>query len=41
MKDIGRLAEVDVRELWQHEQYNFSNWLAEDNNLVYLNDILG
>lgn len=41
MKDIGRLTEVDVRELWQHEQYNFSNWLAEDNNLVYLNDILG
>lgn len=41
MANIGRLVEVDVRELWQHEQYDFSNWLAKGNNLEYLNDILG
>lgn len=41
MENIGRLTEVDVRELWQHEQYDFSNWLAQESNLSYLNDILG
>ena len=41
MPNIGRLTEVDVRDLWQHEQYDFSNWLAKESNLDYLNDILG
>ena len=41
MPSIGKLIEVDVRELWKHEQYDFSNWLAKDTNLEYLNDILG
>ena len=41
MAGIGRLTEVDVRELWRHEQYDFSKWLAKENNLEYLNDILG
>ena len=41
MANIGKLIEVDVRELWQHEQYDFSNWLAKAANLEYLNDILG
>ena len=41
MAEIGRLIEVDVRELWKHEQYDFSNWLAKDSNIEYLNEILG
>lgn len=41
MANIGRLIEVDVRELWKHEQYDFSNWLARPVNLEYLNEILG
>ena len=41
MPNIGKLVEVDVRELWKHEQYNFSNWLSKECNLEYLNDILG
>ena len=41
MASIGKLIEVDVRELWKHEQYDFSNWLSKDNNLEYLNEILG
>ena len=41
MASIGKLLEVDVRELWKHEQYDFSNWLAKEANLEYLNDILG
>lgn len=38
---IGMLKEVDIRDLWKHEQYDFSNWLAEPENISYLNDILG
>lgn len=41
MASIGRLIEVDVRELWKHEQYDFSNWLSKESNLEYLNEILG
>ena len=41
MGSIGKLVEVDVRELWQHEQYDFSKWLSKEENLEYLNDILG
>ena len=39
MAGIGGLVEVDVRELWKHEQYDFSNWLVKDTNLEYLNEI--
>ena len=41
MANIGKLVEVDVRELWKHEQYDFSNWLAKENNIDYLNETLG
>ena len=33
MTKFGKLKEVDIRELWKHEQYDFSNWLAEKENL--------
>ncbi len=38
---IGRLEEVDIRELWAHEQYDFSDWLAKPDNLQLLNEELG
>lgn len=41
MIKIGKLKEIDIRKLWQHEQRDFSAWLAKENNLEYLNDILG
>ena len=41
MASIGKLLEADVRELWKHEQYDFSGWLAKEVNIEYLNDILG
>ena len=41
MATIGKLIEVDVRELWKHEQYDFSNWLARPENMEYMNEILG
>ena len=41
MTTIGKLKEVNVRDLWKHEQYDFSSWLAKEENLEYLNEILG
>jgi hypothetical protein len=38
---LGRLEEVDIRKLWSHEQYNFSNWLAQEENLELLNEAIG
>ncbi len=38
---IGKLEEVDIRELWKHEQYDFSEWLAKKENIEILNNILG
>ncbi len=38
---IGKLEEVDIRELWKHEQYDFSEWLSKKENIENLNDILG
>lgn len=30
---LGRLEVVDVRKFWSHEQYDFSNWLAKEENI--------
>ena len=38
---LGKLTEVEVRDLWKHEQYDFSEWLSKTDNIEYLNDILG
>lgn len=41
MLKLGKMTQVDIRELWKHEQYDFSNWLAEEENIEELNDALG
>lgn len=38
---FGKLVEVNVRDLWKHEQYDFSNWIAKEENIEMLNDSLG
>jgi len=38
---FGKLTEVDVRSLWKHEQYDFSNWLAKEENMELINEIVG
>ena len=40
-KRLGRLKKVNIRELWAHEQYNFSNWLAKEENIELLNETIG
>ena len=39
--ELGKLKEVDIREIWKHEQYDFSKWLSDEKNLQELGDILG
>ena len=39
--NIGRLESVLVRELWKHEQYDFSTWLSKEENISLLGDELG
>lgn len=38
---IGRLKQIDIRELWAHEQHHFSEWLSKEENIELLNDTLG
>lgn len=37
---LGKLAEVDIRKVWPHEQYDFSKWLATEENIKELGDAL-
>ena len=40
MEKLGKLTEVKVRDIWAHEQYDFSNWLAAEENINELGDTL-
>ena len=35
---LGKLEKVPSREAWKHEAWNFTNWLAQDENLKLLSD---
>jgi uncharacterized protein DUF4268 len=39
--NIGKLIKVDLREIWKNEEYDFSSWLAQDQNLALLSDEIG
>ncbi|RKM55395.1 DUF4268 domain-containing protein [Butyrivibrio sp. CB08] len=41
ISSIGKLEEVDIRDLWSHEQYDFSEWLSNPENLELLNEEIG
>lgn len=38
---LGKLKKVDLRAAWKHEAADFTNWLAEEENLDLLGDELG
>jgi hypothetical protein len=40
-KKLGRLEPVNLREYWQDEARDFTNWLAQEENLGLLSDALG
>lgn len=37
---LGKLKEIDIREVWKHEQYDFSKWLAGEENINELGNTL-
>ena len=37
---LGKITEVDIRKVWPHEQYDFSQWLAGEDNIKELGDTL-
>ena len=37
---LGKLKEVDIRSVWAHEQYDFSKWLATEENIQELGNTL-
>ena len=37
---LGKMKEVDIRKVWAHEQYDFSKWLAAEENIKELGDTL-
>lgn len=37
---LGKLKEIDLRQVWTHEQYDFSKWLASEDNIRELGDTL-
>lgn len=41
MGTIGKLIRVDLREIWKNEEYDFSAWLAKEENLALLSDEIG
>lgn len=38
---IGKIIKVDLRKAWSHEASDFTNWLAEEENLLLLSDEVG
>lgn len=40
-KSLGRLENVDVRQIWNHEAHDFTPWLAREENLAQLGDAIG
>ena len=41
MINLGKLKEIkDLRKVWPHEALDFTPWLAEEDNLALLADVL-
>lgn len=40
-KGLGKISKVDLRKAWGHEAADFTNWLAEPENLSLLSDEIG
>lgn len=38
---LGKLKKVELREAWKHEAANFTQWLAQEENLELLGDEIG
>lgn len=41
MSRLGRLERVDLRQVWQREAGDFTPWLAQEENLALISEIIG
>jgi hypothetical protein len=41
MANLGKLKKIELREGWNHEALDFTNWLAREENLAMLSEELG
>ncbi len=39
--NLGKIEKVDLREVWETEDKDFTPWLAEDKNIAQLGDAVG
>jgi hypothetical protein len=39
--DLGEIKKVRVREMWKHEELEFTPWLAKDENIAKLAIAIG
>lgn len=40
-KKLGRLKKINLRDFWKHEALDFTEWLAQEENLSLLSDEIG
>jgi len=40
-KNLSKLNKVELRDVWGHEEFDFSNWLAQEENLDVLSEEIG
>lgn len=38
---LGKLEKVDLRQIWQTEGQDFTPWLAREENLEMLGEVIG
>lgn len=38
---LDKLKEVELRDVWKHEQYGFSDWLSKEENINALSEVVG
>jgi hypothetical protein len=38
---LGKIEKIELRDIWRHEAYDFTNWLAETDNFQLLSEEIG
>ncbi len=41
MEKLGRLDKVELREVWEDEASNFTPWLADEENIILIGEMIG